>query len=321
MSSSLDRIYAPVQGDLDSLQSLFREELSADDPFLEELVAAVLETRGKLVRPALTFLSARVSGAPTSQERLVAAAVELIHVASLIHDDVIDESDLRRGRQTANVRWGNHIAVLLGDYLFAKSFHMLSRVAHTAVAAEMAKATVSMTQAEILQVKYGSRPHEDETVYFRIVEGKTAHLVAAACAGGAYVAGGSPSLAAELGAFGMHWGIAFQITDDTLDFTSDPDVLGKPIGSDVRGGKMTLPLIHAYRTGTDTERTRIAAAMSNGAAGDLLAVVQRGGSIEYALGVARAHAAKAAKIVSGLPSGAARESLALITEFVIARQS
>ncbi|MBM3449700.1 MAG: polyprenyl synthetase family protein [Armatimonadetes bacterium] len=321
MSATLSQIYAPVQTDLDGLQALFHKELSADDPFLEGLVGSVLETRGKLVRPALTFLSARTSGSPAPETRLVAAAVELIHVASLIHDDVIDESDLRRGHRTANVRWGNHVAVLLGDYLFAKSFHMFSRVAHRAVATQMALATVRMTQAEILQIKHGSRPHDDESVYFRIVEGKTAQLVSSACASGAYVAGASPERATALGSFGLHWGIAFQIIDDTLDFTSDPTVLGKPIGSDVRGGKMTLPLIHAYRTGTEADRARIAGALSHGEASDLLALVSPRGSIEYALDVARSHARSALAIIESLPAGAARDSLAAITEFVLARRN
>ncbi len=318
--AALASAYAPVREDLERLQELLRDELTAHDPFLRELTSHVLQTRGKMVRPALAFLCARLAGGTGPHRDLVAAAVELIHVASLIHDDVIDEADRRRGHVTPNARWGNHVAVLLGDYLFSKAFHMLARIGRDDVASRVAFATVRMSQAELLQVKYGTTPHTDESVYFAIVEGKTAQLVSSACAGGVLVGGGNGDLADRLGEFGLHWGVAFQITDDTLDLTSDPEVLGKPIGSDVRGGKVTLPLIHALRQADQEDRKRLEGWIRTGQLEPLRKALERSGSLAYALDVARQHAQRALQILEGLPPGPERDSLATLTEFVVSRR-
>lgn len=317
---ALAAAYAPVREDLERLQHLLRRELAAHDPFLMELVSHVLQTRGKMVRPALAFLCARLAGGGGPHRDLVAGAVELIHVASLIHDDVIDEADRRRGQVTPNARWGNHVAVLLGDYLFSKAFHMLARIGRDDVASRVAFATVRMSQAELLQIKYGNAPHTDETVYFAIVEGKTAQLVASACAGGALVGGGHGDLAERLGEFGLHWGVAFQITDDTLDLTSDPEVLGKPIGSDVRGGKVTLPLIHALRQADEEGRRKLEGWIRTGQLEPLREALEASGSLQYALEVARQHAQRALQILEGLPPGPERDSLTTLTEFVVSRR-
>lgn len=317
----LDAAYAPIRGDLDELQGLLRDELSAGEPFLAELVTHVLQTRGKMVRPALVLLCAQIAGGAGEERRLVASAVELIHVASLVHDDVIDQADRRRGQSTPNALWGNHVAVLLGDYLFSKAFHMLARIQRDDVAARMALATVRMSQAELLQIRYGNTPHTDEQVYFTIVEGKTAQLIASACAGGALVAGADTDLAASVEMFGRHWGVAFQITDDTLDLTSSPETLGKPIGSDVRGGKVTLPLMHALRNATADERLRLETLVRDGAPAETFReILDRHGSIGYALGVARDHADRALEVLDALPPGPARDSLATLTGFVVARR-
>jgi octaprenyl-diphosphate synthase len=318
--AALASAYAPVREDLDRLQELLHQELAAHDPFLMELVSHVLQTRGKMVRPALAFLCARVAGGGGVHRDLLAAAVELIHVASLIHDDVIDEADRRRGHATPNARWGNHVAVLLGDYLFSKAFHLLSRTGRDDVASRVAFATVRMSQAELLQIKYGNTPHTDESIYFAIVEGKTAQLVSSACAGGALVGGAEGDLVERLGAFGLHWGVAFQITDDTLDLTSDPEVLGKPIGSDVRGGKVTLPLIHALRTADDAGRRRLEAWIRSGDLEPLRQALEASGSLAYALEVARQHARRALQLLEALPPGPERDSLAALTEFVVSRR-
>lgn len=318
--AALASAYAPVRDDLERLQDLLHRELAAHDPFLMELVSHVLQTRGKMVRPALAFLCARLAGGGGADRDLVAAAVELIHVASLIHDDVIDEADRRRGQQTPNARWGNHVAVLLGDYLFSKAFHLLSRIGREDVAARVAFATVRMSQAELLQVKYGNTPHTDESVYFAIVEGKTAQLVSSACAGGALVGGGDGDLAERLGTFGLHWGVAFQITDDALDLTSDPEVLGKPIGSDVRGGKVTLPLIHALRHADPDTRRRLEGWIRAGELEPLRRALERSGSLSYALEVARRHAHRAMQVLETLPPTRERDSLATLTEFVTSRR-
>jgi octaprenyl-diphosphate synthase len=334
----LDQIYDPVREDLDLVSRLLRDELSADDPFIGQLVAHVLRTKGKLLRPALVCLSAQACGGGSEARMGVAGAVELIHVASLIHDDVIDAADLRRGRASVNAIWGNQMAVLLGDYLFSKAFHMLARLHSTDLAAAMAGATVKMSQAEIKQLKYGNTPHTDETIYFDIIEGKTAQLFSAACRCGALTAGAHSPEAAALSEFGLEWGMAFQITDDALDLTSTPEQVGKPIGSDIQTGKVTLPIIYALASAPDPDRRRLRELINgaglpqprerggseggrDGLSGpeEVGAILSRCGAIEHALGVAKARADFAAASLARLHGSRARDSLAALVEFVTVR--
>jgi octaprenyl-diphosphate synthase len=378
---ALDEIYAPIRPDLDAVLRFFRSELSSEDPFVGELVTHVLATRGKLLRPALACLSAAaaaprrgsvrggangpVHGAANGpirggatrrfddgfEDRLgVAGAVELIHVASLIHDDVIDAADLRRGQASVNAVWGNQVAVLLGDFLFSKAFHILARLRAQGVATAMAAATVRMAQAEIMQIKYGNTPHTDERIYFGIIDGKTAALTCAACRCGALTAGAPREVADALAAFGLEWGTAFQITDDALDVTATADHLGKPIGSDIQTGKVTLPIIYALRDAPDTDARRLreilnadgdrglrlggdlpfgappggavrgaVAAARVAALDEVQAILARAGAVDRALGVARERAQRAARALDGVPPSPARDSLAALVEFVTVR--
>ncbi|HEV2357963.1 MAG TPA: polyprenyl synthetase family protein [bacterium] len=342
-AAALDRIYAPVREDLEALERLFRAELSSEDAFIGELVTHVLTTRGKMLRPALVCLSAKATGGGSAARLGVAAAVELIHVASLIHDDVIDAADRRRGLASVNAVWGNQVAVLLGDYLFSKAFHILARLRADDVAAAMAAATVRMAQAEIKQIKYGNTAHTDEAVYFDIIDGKTAALTSAACRCGALTAGARAESAEALGAFGLEWGMAFQITDDTLDVTASADHLGKPIGSDIQTGKVTLPVIYALRDAPEPDGRRLREILdADGAAGlgaingdvggtaaraaacgaapdEVQGILTRSGAIDRALAVARDRATRAAQALAGLPPSAARDSLAALVEFVTVR--
>jgi len=328
----LGQIYAPVQEDLRALDALLRAELVSDDPFIGELVAHVLSTHGKMIRPALVCLSALAGAAERADRppaRLeISGAVELIHVASLVHDDVIDIADLRRGQATVNSLWGNQVAVLLGDYLFSKAFHLLARLRAAELAAAMAWATVRMSQAEIKQIKYGNTAHTDEAIYFDIIEGKTAQLMSAACRCGAMTAGADARAVEALAAFGLEWGMAFQITDDALDVTSSTSSLGKPIGSDIQTGKVTLPVIHALRRAPEVDRRRLETmlAAANGDArdgdpGEIREILSRSGAVEYALGVARTRAARAAAALEPLRDSPARRSLGALVEFVTARTS
>ncbi len=357
----LDHIYAPVQEDLGELELLLRGELSSDDPFIGELVSHVLTTQGKMIRPALVCLSALAGGraeragnspagsggrspagpgrrslaegadglpaAPGGERtaRLgIAGAVELIHVASLIHDDVIDAADLRRGRASVNAVWGNQVAVLLGDYLFSKAFHMLARLHQDEIAAAMAWATVRMSQAEIKQIKYGNRPHTDEAIYFDIIEGKTAQLMSAACRCGALTAGAPEPAADALSRFGLEWGMAFQITDDALDLTATPDRLGKPIGSDIQTGKVTLPIIHALVRAPEADRRRLREILEHAdgdraGIADVQEILARCGAIDHALDVAHTRARRAAAALDPIRRSPARESLLALVDFVTAR--
>jgi octaprenyl-diphosphate synthase len=317
----LGRIYDPVRDDLDAVSRLLRDHLSADDAFIAQLVEHVLHTRGKLLRPALVCLSALACGGGSDERLDVAGAVELIHVASLIHDDVIDAANLRRGQASVNAIWGNQVAVLLGDYLFSKSFHMLALVQNLDLAAAMAGATVRMSQAEIKQIKYGNTPHTDEAIYFDIIEGKTAQLFSAACRCGALTAGAPGPDAAALSEFGLEWGMAFQITDDALDLTATSEQVGKPIGSDIQTGKVTLPIIYALAAASPTDRSRLtelidgATSGQAAAAGEVSEILGRCGAIDRALETARAHARRASASLARIRGSAARDSLAALVEF------
>jgi octaprenyl-diphosphate synthase len=334
----LARIYDPVREDLDVVSRLLHDELSADDPFIGQLVAHVLHTKGKLVRPALVCLSAQACGGGSAARMDVAGAVELIHVASLIHDDVIDAAAVRRGQASVNAIWGNQVAVLLGDYLFSKAFHMLARLHSADLAAAVAGATVKMSQAEIKQIKHGNTPHTDEAIYFDIIEGKTAQLFSAACRCGALTAGAREREAAALSEFGLEWGMAFQITDDALDLTATPDQVGKPIGSDIQTGKVTLPIIFALATAPAPDRRRLrdlidGAGLSDsgpgegpagedgppGASEEVGEILSRCGAIAHALDVAKARAERAAASLGRIRRSPARDSLAALVEFVTIR--
>ncbi len=317
----LGQIYDPVRDDLDAVSRLLRDHLSADDAFIGQLVEHVLHTKGKLLRPALVCLSALACGGGSDDRLDVAGAVELIHVASLIHDDVIDAAHLRRGQASVNAIWGNQVAVLLGDYLFSKSFHMLALVKNLDLAAAMAAATVRMSQAEIKQIKYGNTPHTDEAIYFDIIEGKTAQLFSAACRCGALTADAPGSDTAALSSFGLEWGMAFQITDDALDLTATPEQVGKPIGSDIQTGKVTLPIIYALASASATDRARLTELIDGApsgeaaAAGEVSAILGRCGAIDRALETARAHARSASASLGRLRGSAARDSLAALVEY------
>lgn len=326
MSSDLDRIYAPVAEDLRALGELLHKELATDDPFIGELVGHVLATRGKLIRPALALLSASASGGADQQRLWLAGTVELIHIASLIHDDIIDAADLRRGTSTVNMLWGNQVAVLLGDYLFATAFDLVSRIRHPDVAPAVAMAAVHMSQAEIQAVKIGGEPYDDEATYFGIIEGKTARLFSAACRAGALIAGAPPATADALAEFGLQWGVSFQITDDALDLTGNRESLGKPIGSDIDAGKVTLPVIAALRRAPDADRQRLRAlvrgastAAGDGALEELRAIIDRYGGIPHALAAARAYADRATAALDALPASPAKTSLRDLAAFVLMR--
>ncbi len=321
--NDLDSIYAPVAADLDALAHTLRRELASGDPFISGLVDHVLSAKGKLIRPALALLCAHACGGAGEQRILLAGAVELVHVASLIHDDIIDAADLRRGTRTVNARWGNQIAVLAGDYLFATAFGMISRIGHPQVAPAIAEASVLMSRAEIMAAETGSQMHEDEARYYSIIGGKTAALFSAACRCGALLAGAPPAMAAAMAEFGHRWGLAFQITDDILDLVGDLESLGKPTGSDIATGTITLPVIAALRNASGPDRELLLDMLRRPRDADAHAATRgllaRLGGLRHAVDAAAEHAVAAAAALDVLPGGPARTSLLRLSQFVVDR--
>ena len=255
-AKSLEAIYQPIQGGLLRVEETLRTELRDVDGFLGEMTRYVSDMLGKRLRPALALFSAQaclsgtgykpVPGTGFSVDRRVitmSASVELIHTATLIHDDVIDAAVLRRGQSTVNARWGNTLSVLAGDYLYAQAFCLLSGLGSSDVLRLMARTSQRVCAGEVTQVRHQFNAELDEATYLTILREKTASLMAAACHGGALLAGAEPATARALAAFGEAFGIAFQIMDDLHDIVGEEASLGKSLGTDLAQGQITLPLI------------------------------------------------------------------------------
>jgi octaprenyl-diphosphate synthase len=279
---------------------------------------------GKRLRPILLLLAARLAGYRGSRGVRLGSVVELLHTATLIHDDVIDRAPLRRGRPSANVRWGDDASVLVGDHLYSKSFAMLVHDNDRGVMETLARATVSMTAAEVFQLEVKRSGIATEADYLRIITQKTASFMSACCRIGGLLG----RLAAEpldaLTRYGLHIGVAFQISDDLLDFVADQGRLGKAIGADLREGKRTLPLIAMLDRAAPAEQARVKTLLQNGALPpdeieEIRQLVVRHAGVEYALERARAYAGAAKADLAPFPPSEARETLALVAEFVVDR--
>jgi geranylgeranyl pyrophosphate synthase len=251
--------FGVIGEELARFEASWLETLTADSPLIQEVSTYLQKMRGKRFRPALTFLAAGTSTDPVIQRRVLTSAlvVEMLHTASLIHDDIIDHSLLRRGMGTINARWNRKTAVLMGDYLFARAFTTLVHETMPDVVEIMADVTLELSEGELLQEQVIFQPDLDESSYFRLIELKTSALIGAACEIGGVVSGVGEGERARLREFGRGLGLVYQIVDDVLDVSGSEDCLGKPVHADLEQGKVTLPLICAQRCATEDERIRI----------------------------------------------------------------
>ncbi len=288
-----------------------------------EVAGFVSESRGKMLRPAMVALVARAYGYdPTAgKQALLGAAVELFHVATLLHDDVIDEAPLRRGRDTVNARWGNDVAILFADYLYASSFDYALESLQPEVVKVLSKTTQKMTEGEMFQIeKRGDWLSVED--YFSIIRMKTAHLFSA-CAGlGAMVAAAPPDQVQKMFEFGLHFGMAFQITDDALDYEAQEDNWGKRVGADLKEGKQTLPLLHTIQQADDTDRKALLEVLANGR--DFTTVhgyVKKYQGVDYSLEKAAEFTKSALDILENMPESDSSAVLKQITDGVLVRQT
>lgn len=256
-----------------AVDAVIRERLQSDVVLIRTIGDYIIGSGGKRLRPALVLLSARACGYEGMQHALMGAIVEFIHTATLLHDDVVDESDLRRGRSTANAVFGNAASVLVGDYLYSRAFEMMVDVGRMAIMATMSQATTIIAEGEVLQLLNVHDPDVTEERYLTVVRYKTAKLFEAAARCGAILADADETLCEALAVYGRHLGTAFQLVDDLLDYSSDAQTLGKNVGDDLREGKPTLPLLRAMEVGTDAQRTLIRTAIEQGE-GDFAAVAK-----------------------------------------------
>jgi octaprenyl-diphosphate synthase len=319
-----ERVTGLVGADLERVEAEIRRELDSPVALIQEMGGYIAGAGGKRLRPMLLLLAARLAGYVGPRGVRLACVVELLHTATLIHDDVVDQAPLRRGRPSANAQWGDDASVLVGDHLYSKSFAMLVRDNDRAVMETLARSTVSMTEAEVFQLELKRTGVTTESDYLRIITQKTASFMSACCRIGALLGGVSAGQVDALTQYGLDIGVAFQISDDSLDFVANQDRLGKAIGADLREGKRTLPLIAMLARATPAESERVKSLLKRH---DLDAeeideirryVVDHEG-VEYALAQAHEYARSAKAALAAFNPSEERETLALVADFVVDR--
>ena len=297
-------IQSLTAGEMESVNQLIRGRLASDVVLINQISDHIIAAGGKRLRPMLAVLAARALGATGTAPHQLAAIIEFIHTSTLLHDDVVDESDLRRGRKTANTLWGNAPSVLVGDFLYSRSFQLMVELDSMPVMRVLADATNQIAEGEVLQLLHVHNPDTDEAAYLRVIERKTAVLFAAATRLGALQAGASEAVQQRLHDYGMNLGLAFQIADDVLDYTADAASLGKNLGDDLAEGKATLPLIHAMAHSGAAVRARLREIVEAGDASampEVLAAIGHAGGIGYSQQRAAHYAALAERALDGLP--------------------
>jgi len=313
-----------IGDDLKKVEEQFRKDLESDVPLIRKVGEYVLASGGKRVRPAMLLLAARLCGYQGDQAIPLASVVEFIHTATLLHDDVVDNASLRRGLASANTLWGNEASVLIGDFLFSKSFSLMVAAGSLDILRVMSHATTVIAEGEVMQLLYTGEIGLTEEQYIDVVRAKTAVLLSAACQCGAILGGVRPDQEQAMADFGMELGIAFQLMDDILDYTASEEEFGKSIGHDLEEGKLTLPLIHSLRSCSDLELSQVSAIIEKDelSPDDFKLVsdlVQNYGGIEYTVAKARNCIEKCTDYLSCFPDGTCKEALLSLAEYIVTR--
>ena len=315
---------APVAADMQRVDATIRARLGSDVALVRQVAQYIVGSGGKRLRPALVLLSAGACGFRGDSRYELAAVVEFIHTATLLHDDVVDASGLRRGRKTANAEFGNAASVLVGDFLYSRAFQMMVEVNSMRVMQVLADATNTIAEGEVLQLMNCHDPAVDEGRYLEVIRRKTAKLFEAAARLGAVMADASRLVEAGLAEYGMRLGTAFQLIDDVLDYSGDAAAIGKSLGDDLAEGKPTLPLIRAMACGTATQAATVRRAIVEGGRDDfaqVLDAVRATGALDYAREAATREAAGARGALEALPASAYRDSLLELASFSVTRNS
>ncbi len=321
---SMEPLMQLIRDDLIKVNHTILDHMHSRAPLIPQLAGHIIASGGKRLRPMLTLASARLCGYTGERQIGLAAAVEFIHTASLLHDDVVDESDLRRGHATANVLWGNQPSVLVGDFLFSRAFQIMVADGSLEVLHVLANASTTISEGEVMQLETLNNVEIPEEKYLDVVAAKTAALFAAACRIGAVIAGRAAVEEDALEAFGRNLGIAFQLVDDTLDYSAQQGTLGKTVGDDFREGKVTLPVLLAYRRGDEKERVFWVRCIGDCEQrdGDLehaIELLQRNDALQDSIERARHYGAMARDGLGIFPGGEAKRALADVVDFCIER--
>ncbi|MDM9560903.1 MULTISPECIES: octaprenyl diphosphate synthase [Bordetella] len=318
---NLPELIAPIADDMKAVDAVIRGRLDSEVVLIRTIADYIIGAGGKRMRPAMVLMMARALGYQGENHRLLAAVVEFIHTATLLHDDVVDESDLRRGRETANAMFGNAASVLVGDYLYSRSFEMMVEAGSMRIMQILSEATTVIAEGEVLQLLNVHDPDVSQERYLQVVRYKTAKLFEAAAQVGAVLAGATPAQEEAAAAYGRHIGTAFQLVDDVLDYSGDAHALGKNVGDDLREGKPTLPLIRVMETGTPAQRELIRNAIKEGDA-DFAAVaeaIQATDALEHARQAADAEADAARQALAAFPISVYQKSLLEFCAFAVNR--
>ncbi|SDO81609.1 polyprenyl synthetase family protein [Pseudomonas jinjuensis] len=314
--------YRVVADDFTAVDGIIRQQLSSRVPLVEKIGDYIISAGGKRLRPLLVLLSGKALGYSNDDLRLLAAIIEFLHTSTLLHDDVVDASGLRRGRATANAQWGNAPSVLVGDFLYARSFEMMVALGSMPVMQIISQATRVIAEGEVLQLTKIRDASTTEETYMEVIRGKTAMLFEASTHGAAVLAHASAEQAEALRQFGDALGIAFQLVDDLLDYRGDAASMGKNVGDDLAEGKPTLPLIVTMRDGTPEQATLVRKAIQQGGSQDLegiRAAVEAAGALDYTARLAREYSARAIDCLKVLPDNEYRAALIELCEFAVAR--
>ena len=317
-------LYAPIAAELAEAEAIFAAELASRYPFVQHLVEHCADFRGKRLRPALVLLTAKACGGHRPDHAVLAAVVEMIHTATLVHDDILDESMIRRHAATVNAEWGNETAVLMGDYLFTHAFHLAASLETTLACRWIGHATNLVCEGEMQQVHNRGNFDLDEEAYFAIIRGKTAELTAVSCRLGAQYAGASETIVQAMDNYGRDLGVAFQIADDVLDLWGEERTTGKSLGTDLEKQKLTLPLIRLLETSTPQAAGSLRRLLAEARPEDrdkIRDLLDQSEALAYAWGQAERYASKASAALDVLPDSACKSALRALTHHVIRRSN
>lgn len=322
---SIETICLPIRKDLEKVEQTLHGGLYSPVEMVTQVASHIVHSGGKRLRPILCILAARLFGYEGDRAVKLACALEFIHTATLLHDDVVDSATLRRGKTSSNNLWGNKASVLVGDYLYCKASSIIAEDGDFKVLGIIARTTANTTEGEVLEIVKSNDLSLTEEAYLEIIQYKTACLISAATELGARVAGVSEADQNRLKNYGTHIGIAFQLADDALDYTSSNEEIGKVVGTDFKEGKLTLPLIHAFKHCNNDEKNRVRLALQSSTSTpqdlqDILALIDKYKGIQYTLGKAKEYVNKARGDLAPYADGPAKEALLGLAEYMIDRR-
>lgn len=320
--ASQTTITQPINTDMEAVNTVIRRQLYSDVPLVNQIAEYIISAGGKRIRPVLVLLVANAYGYKGSHHHDLAAVVEFIHTATLLHDDVVDESSLRRGRKTANALFGNAASVLVGDFVYSRAFQMMVSVKNMRVMQILADATNVIAEGEVLQLLNMHDPDVTEERYLQVIRSKTAKLFEAAAQLGALIAGTPDDEIEAAAEYGRSIGTAFQLVDDVLDYSGNAADIGKNVGDDLREGKPTLPLIYLMQNGTPAQRDLVRACIENGDEqhfDEILSAITCSGALEYTMRAAEKASTRAANAISSMPDSVFKDSLLQLCAFAVHR--